>query len=317
MDALNKLLEEKYIGKWAEGFKQFVSDIKTTFSSKEDHDFLFQFLYKHLYQMLVDHTSVFPSSISVTFHVGVNSLLNNLEFKTGLKQHVVALGDVPTPSLEVLNIFISNFMLFLSSDVIVHFIRTIHGATCNYEIRRKRSEDKIDSKTFLQLIYHIGGSVLSGLLFKGNKRKDDSDKWSVFVQILYDKFIVGEDPDSACASEISEYTKSIDRGKMKHMTQESLDFFIILFDLLMSLEGRDGSLPHDAIENCVLKDNGILILWDVLIGNVMDNETSLKFLMKTCETCKLIVMKGIIIRLLNENIKKPLSSVPLRSILAH
>jgi len=118
-------------------------------------------------------------------------------------------------------------------------------------------------------------------------------------------------------SNVSHFAKSVDRGGLKDISQEALDFFVVLFDMLMSLEGSDGTLPKDVVEENVLQDSSILCLWDVLVGSHLDDDTvSLDFLTQICNTCKRIVMKGILKRRLNERLKKAYSNVPLRSRLA-
>lgn len=317
-DTLEKIIKEKFVGKYASSLKTYAEELLNTFSSpEEDHDLLYKYLHEHLYSILSDHSSLFASALVYEFYVGVNSLLNNVDFKTDLKKYVLSLGDVESPSIEVLELFIGNFMLVLTNETLIYFVRTIHGATANDEIRRKRSGDKSDSRTFLELVHYIGGSVVNTLIFKGNKFKDTNPNWNLFLDVVRTKFLPVEGVGSACSSNVSHFTKSVDRGGLKDISQEALDFFVVLFDMLMSLEGSDGTLPKDVVEENVLQDSSILCLWDVLVGSHLDDDTvSLDFLTQICNSCKRIVMKGILKRRLNERLKKAYSNVPLRSRLA-
>lgn len=316
-NTLDNILKEKYVGKYAASIKSFTEDLRNTFSSpEEEHEMLCKFLHEHLYPILSQQSSVFASSLEYAFYVGVNSLLNNLEFMGDLLKYVVALGDAQSPQMEVLNIFLGSFMLLLTNEALLFFIRTIHGATINDQVRRKRSNDKTDSRTFLELVYYIGGSVVSTMLFKGKKYKETNHRWELFLEVLQNRFLKKEGVGNSCSASVSHFTESVDRGRLKHISQEALDFFVVLFDLLMSLEGEDGSLPNTVEEN-VLENNTVLCLWDVLVGSLLhDDDVSLDFLMQVCATCKRIVMKGIMKRRLNENLKKAYSSVALRSRLA-
>lgn len=315
-NTLSTMHEEKFTGKYASDIKQYSEVLKQSFQCpEEDHDLLVNFLHEHLYAILTSHSSAFSSSLAFTFYVGVNKLLNNADFKMDLKKFILPLGEQPA-SIQVLDIFIGNFMLGLSSEVLVYFIRTIHGACENDVIRKKRSGDSSDSINFLQLVYYIGGSVVAGLLFKGNKYKERNPNWQSFVEVLKSRFSRVEGVGNACSEEVSKFTKSVDRGKLKHISQEALDFFVVLFDFLMSLEGDDGTLPPNVIEDFVLEDSSLLCLWDVLVGTHLEDDVSLDFLIQTSNTCKLIVMKGIMKRRLNENLKKSFAAVSLRSRLS-
>jgi len=317
LNSLDCLLAEKHVGKYAEDLRSFTEEIKTTFSSLEDdHDFLFKFLHENLYNILTNHSSVFSSSLVYAFYIGVNALMNQSVFKEDLKKYIVALGDTEVPKIEVLNSFIGHFMLLLSNEALLYFIRTIHGATANDEIRRKRSSDKLDSKSFLELVYYIGGSVVSALLFKAHKYKDSSQRWKNFFDVLKCKFKRVEGVGNSCSEEVSHFTEAVDRGGLKHISQEALDFFVVLFDFLMCLESDSGQLPVNVVEEHVLGNVTIICLWDVLVGTQLDDDTSLDYLMQTSNSCKLIVMKGIMRRRLNAHLQKAVSSVPLRSRLA-
>jgi len=198
-DTLEKIIKEKFVGKYASSLKTYAEELLNTFSSPEDdHDLLYKYLHEHLYSILSDHSSLFASALVYEFYVGVNSLLNNVDFKTDLKKYVLSLGDVESPSIEVLELFIGNFMLVLTNETLIYFVRTIHGATANDEIRRKRSGDKSDSRTFLELVHYIGGSVVNTLIFKGNKFKDTNPNWNFFLDVVRTKFLPVEGVGSAC-----------------------------------------------------------------------------------------------------------------------
>ncbi|KAK3929442.1 High mobility group nucleosome-binding domain-containing protein 3 [Frankliniella fusca] len=316
-DTMQLILKEPHVGTHANDIRDLSKCLANSLSNlNEIHDELFQFLHSNLYPLVTDCQGVFSSSLAYVFHVGVNKLLNNQDFVTRLKMHILGLEEVNQPSDSVMNIFVASLMLKLSCVTVVFITKKIHGSTANDEVPRKRSADKIDSLTFLQLCYHIGGSVVSTLLFKGEKYRVTNPAWERFVGALKQKFLASEAIGNKCADEVAEFTQAKDRGGLKHITQEALDFFVVLFDLLMSLEGSDGSLPPDVVTNNVLEDNVILCLWDILVGCELDEDSSLDFLMQVTEACAKIVSKGILLRRVNENLKKSFAAVSLRSRLS-
>ncbi|KAK3924774.1 Immunoglobulin A1 protease [Frankliniella fusca] len=317
IDAIDAILSDPLVGKWAEPLKIYSRAVKESFSDfGEEHDCLCKFLHESIYSILSNHSAIFSSSLVHTFYVGVNSLLNNKEFRIELRKYFVALDGVAVPCKEVINLFFGNIMFHLSTAVLLYFIRTIHKSTSNDEVRRKRSSDNISSRDFLEVSYYIGGSVVATFLFKAKKFGESNPSWKLFHDVLWSKFCRVEAIGNACAEGVRSWTEKRDRGGLKHISQEALDFFVVLFDFIMSMEGRDSSMPNDAVD-VVLKDDTIVCLWDVLVGTSLEEEISLDFLMQMIRVCIRIVVKGIIKRKLNENIKKSIASVALRSRLAN
>lgn len=316
-DTIRHILKEPYVGTYANEIRALSECLLNSLSNLNDfHDELFKFLHSNLYPLVTDSRGVFSSSLSYVFHVGVNKLLNNQDFVRQLKMHILGLDEVNQTSDSVMNIFVGSLMLNLGCVAVVFLTKKIHGSTSNDEIRRKRSADKLDSVTFLQLCYHIGGCVVYKLLYKGERYKEKNPAWEGFVGALKNKFKASETIGNKCADEVSEFTREKDKGGYTHITQEALDFFVVIFDLLMSLEDKDGSLPPDLVTNSVLDDNVILCLWDVLVGCELDEDSSLDFLIQVTEVCAKIVVKGIMVRRLNEHLKKAFDAVSLRSRLS-
>ncbi|KAJ1519124.1 hypothetical protein ONE63_011277 [Megalurothrips usitatus] len=312
---LESLLQEKFVGKWATPLQDFCKQVRDTFNNlEEEHQDLCNYLCEPLYGILLNHGSVFSSSLVHSFYIGVNKLLNDSEFMVGLQNHIVALGHAQPPSPAVISLFLGHYMHVLSSQIVIYFIRTIHGASANDVIRKKRSGDKVTSTDFLELSYYIGGCVVHTFLRKS--LKFSSDNWKHFRSVLEERFKRTAGVGSVVTSEVSHFTDKVDRGKLTHISQEALDFFVVLFDFLMSLEGNDGSLPVNVVDENVLQDDTILCLWDVLVGSHLEDDASLDFLIQMSETCKRIVIKGIMTRRLNDNIRKAVAAVPLRSRLA-
>ena len=158
--------------------------------------------------------------------------------------------------------------------------------------------------------------MVKGYLYKGSKYMTSNTRWAAFVSVLRSKFQGSDAVGNLCVDEVTVFTREKDRGGLTHISQEALDWFVVVFDRLMSLEGADGSLPENVISENVLDDSAILCLWIVLVGNDLDEDTSLDFLMQMAESCRLIVMKGIMKRRLNEHLKKAFAAVALRSQLA-
>ena len=109
--ALDALLAENFVGKWATLLKEYCQQVRDTFNViEEEHQDLSSFLGDDLYTILSNHIYVFSSSLVHSFYMGVNNLLNNSEFDDNLKKYIVALGDVQPPKVAVLNLFVGNFI---------------------------------------------------------------------------------------------------------------------------------------------------------------------------------------------------------------
>ena len=314
--AREKIVEEPLIGDAAVSVNKFAQVVLETMKSRDEfHVELFEYLCEQLYNLLKDHNSIFASTLQNVLLVGVNKLLSG-EFRGDLREYILGLSiSEPPDSVGTLNIFLTNFVMQLSYLAIIFYVKKIHGFSATQEVRKKRSDDKLDSTTFLQMSYYIGGSVVAGYLYKGAKYK--ASPWKAFVVILRNKLRRDHAVGNACADVVREFTESKDRGGLTHISQEALDFFVVLFDLLMSLEGVDGSLPENVVDGHVLTNDVILCLWDTLVGSDLDEDSSMDFLDRMACTCRNVVMKGIMKRKLNEHLKKAISSVSLRSRLAN
>ncbi|KAK3925302.1 Levansucrase [Frankliniella fusca] len=317
-DTMERLLKDPSIGEFSVKVKDVATCVRNSLRCYEEcHEELFKFLADNLYPLISNAQAVFSSSLSSVIYIGVNKLLNCSEFMKSFSKHIIGLLDEQFEvTCEIINFFVGSCMFELSKLFIIYITKKIHGSTANDEVRRKRSTDKIDSSTFLQLCYHIGGSVVKGYLYKGSKYMVTSSRWAAFVSVLKNNFVKSEAIGNVCADNVTEFTREKDRGGLTHISQEALDWFVVLFDLLMSLEGNDGSLPENVISENVLGDSTILCLWDVLVGSDLDEDSSLDFLMQMADSCKLIVMKGIMSRRLNDTFKKAYDSMALRSRLA-
>lgn len=141
----------------------------------------------------------------------MNGWLNSGEFRDDLRGFILGLGlSGPPQSVEILNVFLSNLVMQLGYSVLIYYVQTIHGFSATQKIRRKRSQDKLDSKEFLQLSYYIGGSIVSGYLFKGQKYKDS--KWKKFVTILKTKFSRVQAVGNACADDVRNFTEEKEKA---------------------------------------------------------------------------------------------------------
>lgn len=104
VNTLQRILNDPVVGKWAESLKAFTATVKDTFmDSTEEHDSLCKFLHVKVHQLLINHNPIFSSSLVYTFHVGVNFLLNQTDFRIEFKQHFVGLVEIDPPCSEVLN----------------------------------------------------------------------------------------------------------------------------------------------------------------------------------------------------------------------
>lgn len=178
--ALGRMQQDPSIGATAVELDNFVRSLKESFNNPDDlHEEFFKFLFDNIFPILRDINALFSSSLSFLFYTNVNSLLNNAQFRADFKNHIRAIDINVETADNILNLFIGSSMLHLSTEIIVFSLQRIHGATATDTIRKKRSDDSVDSETFLQLCYHIGGSVVSGFLFKGEKYKANNANWSV------------------------------------------------------------------------------------------------------------------------------------------
>lgn len=72
---------------------------------------------------------------------------------------------------SVLNVFIDEFMRTLPNKIIVFCVRKIKGDNINRNARTNRGSDDFNSEEFKQTVYHIAGSIVDGLLWKGKQYK--------------------------------------------------------------------------------------------------------------------------------------------------
>lgn len=258
--------------------------------------------------------ALFPSSIRCAFYSRTNKLLSTKEFIASMTGCMTALCEGED---SVINVVFGNLIFILSKKTLVYIIRTMQGCAVTPGIeRKKRSEDDIDSIEFRQLVYHIGGCIVSGFLWKGGQYSENSQTWAVFCDVLKSKFLRSEDRSDECSEDIRAHTDALDRGGLKHISDAAFDFFLMLFDFLMSLEADDGSLPADVIDSYVLQNDVLLCLWDVLVCDYLGEMDSLDLLVQMTEKAVKITIKGIMNRRLSEGLQKAYDSVGLRARLA-
>ena len=142
-----------------------------------------------------------------------------------------------------------------------------------------------------------------------------SRTWGKYYDALKN-LLISESGHDRRADEVRHFAESKDREGYKHVTDDTFTFFMTVFDLLMSVEGEDGSLPSNVMDETILGSDVVLCLWDALVGNYLNPDESLDLLMQIVQTSVKVVMKGILKRRLNEHLKQAHNSVALRAKLA-
>lgn len=282
--------------------------------SSELVDSFCSFMTEQFYSMYEGQKALFPSAIKSSFHVRTNNALCSREFRHTLKCHLQGLRECEE---KVLNCFIGDFVSTLCSKVIVFVFQKMRaGSDSQGPSRRKRSSDSVDSTDFKQTVYHIAGSVISGFLWKGKQYLNTSKTWHKYYNVLKEKCLRQDSGEDQCCDEVRHFSESKDRGGYKHVNDNTFSFFLSLFDLLMSVEGEDGSLPQNVINDTILGDDVILCLWDIIVGSDLNQEEALDLLIQICTASVKVVIKGIIKRRVNDNLKQAYNSVALRAKLA-
>jgi hypothetical protein len=115
-ETVKLILKDPHVGTYANEFRvlsECLSNSLNHLDKFHDEEF-FKFLHSNLYPLVTDCQGVFSSSLAYVFHVGVNKLLNDQDFVTQLKMHILGLEEVDKPSDSVMNIFVAALMLKLS-----------------------------------------------------------------------------------------------------------------------------------------------------------------------------------------------------------
>ena len=142
--SMDRITKELYVGDIAGKVKDLAITVKNSLTAYEDtHELFFKFLLDNLYPIISDVKGVFSSSLSSVFYVGVNKLLNDSNFVTTFSSLVLDLFESPSPTSDIVNVFVGACMLHLSTVTLIYMTRQIHGSTATDEIRRKRSLDKM------------------------------------------------------------------------------------------------------------------------------------------------------------------------------
>lgn len=271
-------------------------------------------LSKQFARIITSKKIVFPNTVKTNILVGTNHWLSLEKNREDLKNNFQVLNEADE---EVLNPFVGEFIFMLSRNILLFCLKRMRCVTQEeVEERRKRSADKIDSEEFQQLVYHIGGSIVSGFLWKGKGYSETSSTWAAYCEVLKGNFLRDTGKSNECSEAVRHFTDTRDRGGLTHISDSAFDFFLTLFDCIMQCEGEDGSIPPDVIDKRVLGDDAILCLWDVMVGNELDADQSLDLLIQITQAAVRVVVKGIMKRRLNEHLKQSYSSVALRSKLA-
>ncbi|KAK3922780.1 Undecaprenyl-diphosphatase [Frankliniella fusca] len=308
------ILKEEIVGdldsKIHEYAQQLSVNLSDTTGTLEE---LYEFLGDCFYKILRKKKIVFPAGVKSNVLLGTNELLCSKSFRDNVKEKLLVLQDV---SEDVLNVFVGVFIFNLSKKVLLHSLKSMRIVTEEeVEVRMRYSKDRIESEDFRQLVFHIGGAIVKGYLWKGEQYSDGSSAWASFVSVLKNNFVM-TDNSSQCSESIRHFTEARDRGGLTYIYTRAFDFFLIMFDKIMQCECEDGSLPPDIIDKNVLSDEVILCLWDVLVENELSSDDALDLLMQMCTTAVRIVMKGIMKRRINDHLKKSYASIALRSRLA-
>lgn len=319
LEALQEIINVPVIGEFSQLVQDFTVHVKNYFTSIEyeecECDILPE-LSETFYSIITSQKLTFPSVIRSAVLKGTNKLLNDNARCAQLKNLLrKCCADVKE---EVITLFYGDFILQVSKKVLVFALKKMRGSTMEsvQEERRKRSSDRIDSTDFLELVYYIGGAVLSGLIFKGQGYSDTSPVWRLYVDVLKERFLRND--NNACSDAVRMFTECKDRGGLTHMSDNAFNFFVFVFDLLMSLEGEKGSLPEDVVDVSILNNDVVICLWDELVaGSQLDEDQVVDLLVQFSNKCVRVVMKGIMKRRLNEQLKKSYSSMALRARLAY
>jgi len=163
---------------------------------------------------------------SVLLKTGI--LLNSDNFVTEMKG---LLCKIKIASDSVLIFFIGNVFPKVSGWQLLYCLRKIRGHSSNDEAKvQEYSEDSMHPQSFTQLVYHIGGAVLNGVLSK-SKRYCNNPDWILYGDIVTQKFLcveVNSEPQCVPAH-MSCFTAGKDRGALKYRNREAFDFFHTLF----------------------------------------------------------------------------------------
>jgi len=76
-------------------------------------------------------------------------------------------------------------------------------------------------------------------------------KWKVYCEVLKNKCIRQPEQNNECHETVIAFSSGNDRGGYVHCNQETFDFFLKLFELVMSLEEEDGSLSQAFVDKNV------------------------------------------------------------------
>jgi len=282
---------------------------------KGEGELLIQFLSKSFLNILKKQNVLLPSALRSTVRRLTNKLHNSKDFRQQVKNFCSSLKPATS---AVLNLFAGCVCEKVFFWQLTFTLRLLQGRSFNdiSQARKRYSSDAQHPKEFQQLVYYIGGFILHGIV-KKSKLYCSNPNWAVYGEIITNKFTMQSPvPESECTVHAKSFTVCRNRGGLTFCNEETFNFFLCLFELLMSLEGEDGSLPFEIAENNIFDNDVVVFMWDDLVGAELSEEQSLYLLSDIVRCCVKVIVKGILKRRLNEHLAKSYSSVPLRQRVA-
>ena len=273
-------------------------------------------LSRYFLDILRNENVLLPSDLRHSVNVKTNRLLGSEDFVREMKDLMTQLCGA---SDALLNVFIGNVFFKLFNWLLVFCLRTIRGQAYNVDsqFEQQQTSDTSHQKEFDELVYHIGGAILKGVL-KKSKLYASNANWVLYGDIVKRKFTTPElssELDS-CSAHVGCFTAGRDRGGLTYCNPESFKFFQILFSVILSLEGSDGSLPVETVESHVFDNVHLIFLWDDLVGSELTESQSLYLFTDIVRICVKVSAKGILKRRLNAELARSYTSVALRHRLA-
>ena len=252
--------------------------------------------------VLESQNALLPSALRSAILVQSNILANDAAFYETCAELI---NEIQEADPGTVSLFFGKMLLELFEKLTAFVVECMRGGDSrDVPGPSKSSSDNVNSLDFKQTVYYIAGFVTNAFL---HKRAE-------YIDVINKKFI--SSPGNECSEEVRKFTKEIDRGGLKHCSKDALDFYLILFEFLMSLETPQGMLPPEIIDDKVASNDVLMFVWDDLVSSDLDEEMSLDFLLETVEKCSRVVAKGILKRRLNEVMQKPHVAIAMRPLLA-
>lgn len=173
-------------------------------------------------------------------------------------------------------------------------------------VNKKYECDNYDRQT----VHYLGGAKLRDF-YKRAKRFPTSRVWKSIKETIVQRMIQSDSVEGACSDDQS-WTKERDRGGLIKVSDDCLEFFVLLAENIENSEQSDGSLLYVSVYEKVCNSMAMNVYWDRMISDSLSEDVSSLFLRSLTKSCSQTFGNGIRRRRMNCMNEAPVTSINLR-----